>query len=648
MSRSNSPPSNSQSRNALGQKMSTLHAVWWRELNFCTMVKTVKDHPGKSMAFWNEKFREAQPTLRAAHATDMNYQNGFYSITRMSKEFSGIALRNIGTDASWIIVSNWVLQPQIKTNINLRWRMRDEVSKGLTKGYMYQIIEDLRTKHSCDISHADYQTEEKSTKKYRSTNPCTFHDRQEMIYWRNYVVRALCEEAAKSDPHPFDASEESEESSELDNNIKRQNATVAAKVELQDACNCVAELEFKEENPESDTPIQRAQNSIHFDSACKKVCIKVPNTIIYGHDFGHRMPPYDDTAEYHQCFALACAASLCMPVSEVRAQMKMVSMAFKLDPNAGYRMLPGSKQKIADHPSMTSSFTDPEFLKLYCLPCFKGRDLVILTHVENGSDGGTFVLDSFTHLSGLISDSCVLLLLRHEHYTVMEIPARKYPTPASFVSAMEQGGIQHCNSTIREWYDTEPSMEAAAPGFTTPNRRTTPKNDHPKATAGNDTKPHLGHLEGRPTLGSPATMNSDSGSCYDAAVSLISEPEGSDTEAPPAVKEGHMSLFAASGRGPATHPLLDKAGKTTYADKTTYMAGLIAEKTAMDTGPHQEANSKVVTASDKKAQLAAKGKKAASIPNAYTAGKPPKNLNEKALVYTRMIKGSVVIIAPLY
>ena len=41
-----------------------------------------------------------------------------------------------------------------------------------------------------------------------------------------------------------------------------------------------------------------------------------------------------------------------------------------------------------------------------------------------------------------------------------------------------------------------------------------------------------------------------------------------------------MSLFAASGRGPATHPLLDKTGKTTYADKTTYMAGLIAEKTA--------------------------------------------------------------------
>ena len=641
MSRSSSPAS----RNRLGaNSFSLLQKLYWFDLN-CDVLGDIiaaNPNPSKGYAACNVAFREAQPKLRQIHATTMCYTPGHFTSSYYNKMWYAGALRKMPVSCMWEILYAHKSFPTNEHTFDLRHRLRDEFKPGLTKGQMYDFVEQLISKFDAEVKFKDYDAVQNSPTKYRQGNANSYWDRREMLLLRNIHYGT----GLNAPGHVLDSTSDSDTDKSTSTTDKSTSATdkptifanLKPKVEAE-TVESIASQVF-DNSCATDSPLHLQYQQIDFDTAEKVSILTVCGHSLQSYEYGHRMPPFDATAEYHQCLACCFSAYTGVPLQEVRAQMKIASLEFTTDPTSAYRLLAGSQQKICDQFAMMSARADVSALRWIALSCIRDYDVVILTQASGAHDQDeAYIIDSFTVIPGVISDSCVFLLLRHDHFTVLRLPLRHFPTVRDFVLFTETAhGIIHTNHPKCPYWDTSTA-------FSTPDRRTN-KGSPPL------TKQEKSGIDksGIDKSGIASTSeNADAAQKGTSPLSAISLTE-SDTEVeaprvPDTEVEAHqdhahrVSLFLATGRGTRTmHPVLDEQGKTDMALKSTYLDSLIHKKQSQPTGPHTEATGKVVDAQAKKTELKQKSTHSASKATSYTAGKKWKNLNEKALVCTQMIK----------
>ena len=648
-SRSNSPngvaPSSNEKRSyKLGSKFPTEERLWWYELCFLKAREIVSSRPGDSAEQWNEAFKASMPDLRGDHAKTCRYSPTLYSPRRYTKEWQAGACSKMPVNLMWLVIADEIKSEAEGASkgihISLRERFRDELQVGLTKGRLYDIIQGMREK-DMDICHEDYGTAEGSTVKYRKGNAQDYHMRQEALFLRQRFVGVGWARPQTSDEDSATTAD-SKDTANFDDDSDEDTITAkglsSAISQIKSAINAVAEKEHKDTHPVP-TPLATYQNSINYGMANS-----ISTFFMFGHtisrfDFGHKMPPYDDNAEYHQCLALCISAVSYTPVEEVRAQMKACSMAFCSDANRDFEDMHKSQQNVCKAMGQTNAMADIDAFIHYTLPCVAGREFVVVSHNEGEGtpEDARFIIDCYTKINGAIADDAILLSLLHGHFTLLRLPERTFTSAKNFVDVMTLQHQVHCTfSTIK----TTPP-----PGIGTNT------NDAALSTPVNQVKQEPAFGSGA-TPTPPRTMDSYGFSCDSVDPKRGRSGSGDGTATSPAEivdsddnnsgDNGGCSkkLFSATGRGPVKqHPLLDAEGATKYNQKTSYMNTLCSQMSQSEVGPHMEANSKVVNAKDKQAELEEKGERAARNSKSYLAGKKPKNLVEKGVLFTQLCKG---------
>ena len=615
MARSKSPSSSDQGdRNKLrGKPFPLPQQVFWFDLCLAAAVDIVKKNPTADWETQNEQFREQQTKLRKEHRSVFDLTPDQHTTRRYAKQFQSQALRNVPKMIFWQVLSEHVLSPD-KHSINLFHRCRDEIRKGFTKGMMHQIVEDIR-KQGGDIHHATYDTEQGSTNKYRVGDPTVYHDRLLLKKLIKMQVATSQEVAPKIEPkNELDDSDSDDHSSTV------PPAAVGRKFTT--TTTSVVTAATRAFLPSSG--LEERQSTIDVTKARKATTVYLPDKhIAHSFCFGNRMPQiiHSDgsisppcACESNQCLALSISAYIGIDVCEVRGEMKSCSMAFTT--TKSYSNLVTSQQSICSDVGYMGSMVDISFLRYYSLPCLRGVDFVVVTHNVDGTNDDTYNIDCFCNIAGTIGDNAVVLLLRHEHYTVLKLDTSVFESAAGFVMAMDRAVVVAFHAISKCF----PS-EATTDGCTTP----TPSSRHsPPGSPGSATAPVT------------ITGGTDSDSCV------------VDEDATPTPEKSFVKLelfMHARGKHHGRHepgydkdPILDAPDSSTYKAKCTYLGQFMNSRQGDKSGAHQEAHNKVVKSKDKKEQLAVKAANAASVPKAYLAGKAPKNLAEKALVLTQMIK----------
>ena len=627
--RSTSPSSNSKkyspSRHAQGAAtMDIVEKFWWCDLNISAAEVIIKSDCGKyegsSRDHWNKKFRDAQPELRRIHAETFHYKPGYYSTVYYNKAWSAGALRKMPMSEFWDIMKTHHAHPDHKFTFNLREKIRDELKPGITKGAVYDLVTKLIDQFDADCKYADWDCEKDSPKKYRQGSASAFYDRKSLLLLRHLRYHGTLSTEAPS----IDS-----ESSSIDSESDAINAKTEPGTNINTGDRDCSPKIKAEVASASDTPLAIIQRGINWASADGQESVSIAEVQCEHYDYGHRMPPKNASAEYHQCFALCLAAVLTIPETEVKAQMKAVSMAFRSTAGDSYEDLPASHRQICELPAVTSSMVDVGFLRFFCLPCLRGWDVAVASFDPTS---GTTNIDTYTSMPDLINDKCMVLYFQDEHFTVLRLPSR-FSSVRDFVREVgEDEKIFVINHTIRAWYGDENE------GFRTPDRRTSNQNAPQVKPEPNCTSKPEPHNKAEMTANNQwrlAAKKEDSEeSSQSSPISLISESE-SDTERDADQEPGATATEPKHDH----HDLLDATGPTSYNDKVKYMDHLRQQQQAKDSGYHKEHMSKVVDRAVKGKQMKEKGKKAASNMKSYCAGKLPKNLQEKALALTQMCKG---------
>ena len=594
MSRTPSPAGASKrsGNTTKGNTFTVAHKFVFYDLSLAEAYRIVTKNPSAGWEAHNQEFRQQQGAIEAAHANTFNYTPGYFTKTQYSKVWLANALRKMPVQLFWTFLHTEITSPTTAT-INMRFRIRDEFD--LSKGDLYILIENLQDSHNYDIDQATYETAKDSKLKFRQSKPTVYHDRQEMLALRSMCCSMLTDDNALDD---------------TDNDNANANASPVSaewkstvKVELKSAINRVADQEHREAAANS-SPLSLYHGSIDFQSAVRTTSCHILDIFIELFCFGHRMPPGDSSAEYHQCFALCLGKVLNVTSQQVRSEMKVASMEFTTTSGNGYDNLSTGNKVVCASPAQMSSLVSPLFLKYFTLPCLNARSVVVLTHNPDCADvSGKFMLDSFANVPGSLDDNAILLFQRYDHYYVARLPERTFPTVRSFVEWMEvKVGVVHVHHTIAPAPPNLSSSSSSA--FTTPSRGTTNTNA-PSIKSESVDSYGFARTSGDSSSQKPISLLSDSetesavlqSACgtakSEAATATTTTTTTTTTTDGTSQGNDVCGLMMHTGRGKRSHTLLDEQGVTDYKAKMSYMTHLMHAGSRAESGAHIEANSKV-------------------------------------------------------